>query len=165
MIKKIWTIIKELVILVIVAIIVQKFVLDICVAQGISMYPNINDNDKFIEEKITTKIHTYKRGMIITFYSDEEEKYFIKRIIGIPGDKVEIKKGAIYVNERRIKEDYLENKIVTEPEMTITVPSKHVFALGDNRGISYDSRYFGCVPFRDIRGHVLFRVYPFSFKK
>ena len=107
-----------------------------------------------------------------TYYVLENGKRsYIKRVIGLPGDYVEIKEGSVYINGEKLKEDYLQAGIVTDMIQgnrdesyfnNFTVPKNCVFAMGDNRTGSTDCRSFGCIPLDKIEGKVLFRFWPFS---
>lgn len=99
------------------------------------------------------------------------KKSYIKRVIGLPGDYVEIKDGAVYINGEKLQEDYLQPGVVTDMIQgmydqsyfnNFTVPENCVFAMGDNRTGSTDCRSFGCIPLEKIEGKVLFRFWPFS---
>ena len=99
------------------------------------------------------------------------KRSYIKRVIGIPRDYVEIKNGAVYINGEKLQEDYLQPGVVTDMIQgnseesyfnNFTVPDNCVFAMGDNRPGSTDCRSFGCIPLEKIEGKVLFRSWPFS---
>ena len=99
------------------------------------------------------------------------KRSYIKRVIGLPGEYIEIKNGNVYIDGKRLKEDYLEDGIVTDMVQgskdgkfftEFTVPENHVFAIGDNRPGSTDCRAFGCIPLEKIEGTVSFRFWPFS---
>lgn len=99
------------------------------------------------------------------------KRSYIKRVIGIPRDYVEIKNGAVYINGEKLQEDYLQPGVVTDMIQgnseesyfnNFTVPDNCVFAMGDNRPGSTDCRSFGCIPLEKIEGKVLFRFWPFS---
>ena len=99
------------------------------------------------------------------------KKSYIKRVIGLPGDYVEIKDGGVYINGEKLKEDYLKSGVVTDMIQgardvsyfnNFTVPENCVFAMGDNRPGSTDCRSFGCIPLEKIEGKVMFRFWPFS---
>ncbi len=97
------------------------------------------------------------------------KKSYIKRVIGVPGDYLEIKEGSVYINGEKLEEDYLQDGVVTdmaqandEEVFAITIPENCVFAMGDNRTGSTDCRSFGCVPLEKIEGTVSFRFWPFS---
>jgi signal peptidase I len=84
---------------------------------------------------------------------------YIKRVVGVPGDKLEIKRGAVWINGRLLVEPYVSmpmNASETYPYQSVTVPPGHYFVMGDNRGNSYDSRYWGFVPRENIIGTPMF---------
>lgn len=91
---------------------------------------------------------------------------YIKRVIGLPGDKISIREGKVYVNDVELDEPYLVEGLKTESmggEFTeITVPQNCVFAMGDNRDESKDSREFGCIPIEKIEGKVIVRIWPLN---
>ena len=91
---------------------------------------------------------------------------YIKRVIALPGEHVEIKDGAVYINDEKFQEDYLQEGIVTDVIgagfSDFIVPENCVFAMGDNRPGSTDCRAFGCIPLEKIEGTVAFRFWPFS---
>ena len=99
------------------------------------------------------------------------KRSYIKRVIGLPGEYIEIKNGSVYIDGKRLQEDYLQDGVVTDMVQgnrdetfftDFTVPENYVFALGDNRPGSTDSRSFGCIPLEKIEGTVAFRFWPFS---
>lgn len=89
---------------------------------------------------------------------------YIKRVIALPGDKVEIKDGNVYVNDEKLKEDYLAGGVTTSAKVKglddFRVPQNCVFAMGDNRGHSTDCREFGCIPLEKIESKVAIRIWP-----
>ncbi len=91
---------------------------------------------------------------------------YIKRVIGLPGEHVEIKDGNVYINGDLLQEDYLQDYVVTEAlggcYIDIVVPENTVYALGDNRGESTDSRRFGCIPVNKIESKAVFRFWPLN---
>ena len=91
---------------------------------------------------------------------------YIKRVIGLPGEHIQIKDGKVYVNEEELEEDYLQPGIVTDNSegifYDIVVPENTVFAMGDNRNSSVDCRAFGCIPLEKIEGNVLLRFWPLN---
>ena len=107
-----------------------------------------------------------------TYYVLESGKRsYIKRVIGLPGEYIEIKNGAVYIDGEKLEEDYLQPGVVTDFVQgskdgnfftDFTVPENCVFALGDNRTGSTDSRSFGCIPQKKIEGTVSFRFWPLS---
>ncbi|MDP1792705.1 MAG: signal peptidase I, partial [Acidimicrobiales bacterium] len=105
------------------------------------------------------------RGDIIVFERPPREqaaqiKDLIKRVIGLPGDKVTARSGLVFVNDKELPEPYLEPGTNTIMEGEVTVPEGHVFVMGDNRGSSRDSRFFGPIKQSTIVGHAYVRVWP-----
>ena len=91
---------------------------------------------------------------------------YIKRVIALPGDKVEIKDGNVYVNDEKLQEDYLAGGVTTSAKVKglddFRVPQNCVFAMGDNRGHSTDCREFGCIPLEKIESKVAIRIWPLN---
>ena len=91
---------------------------------------------------------------------------YIKRVIGLPGDHVEIKYGKVYINDKEYKEDYLQEGIITDNGqgycVDLVVPANCVFAMGDNRSQSTDSRCLGCIPLEKIESKVWIRIWPLN---
>mgnify|MGYP002764449672 CR=1 FL=1 len=91
---------------------------------------------------------------------------YIKRVIGLPGDHVEIKNNKVYINGEKLKEDYLDSSVVTTPcdgaFTDLIVPEGYIYVLGDNRPQSTDSRSFGCIPIDKVEGKVAFRFWPLN---
>ena len=110
-------------------------------------------------------------GKFSYYVLESGKKSYIKRVIAVPGDYVEIKNGGVYINGEKLQEDYLQPGVVTDMIQgnseesyfnNFTVPDDCVFAMGDNRPGSTDCRSFGCIPLEKIEGKVLFRFWPFS---
>jgi signal peptidase I len=134
------------------------------------MEPNLFEKDQLIVQKISK---LYKGGItygdIVTVNADNlighmSDKNIIKRVIGLPGDIIEVKGGFVYRNNVKLDETYLADTVRTterEPMYTkYTVPKDSVYVLGDNRAVSLDSRTFGPVENSRIIGEVLIRFYP-----
>ncbi|MEO3945506.1 signal peptidase I [Gorillibacterium sp. CAU 1737] len=140
------------------------------VAEGIvvptgSMLPTIQENDRFLIEKLVP-LTRFEFGDIVVFYPpvpEKEKERFIKRLIGLPGDTIEVKEGSLYRNGEQWNEPYLQEEM-TYTFGPVTVPSGHYFMLGDNRNISYDSHLWEdpFVPRDQLIGKVVCRFYPFS---
>lgn len=136
---------------------------------GPSMNATLQNKDVMFEEKISLFTNSIKRGDIVTFYShDKERPSYIKRVIGLAGDTIELKEGKIYLNGTELNEPYLTKDTVTEggtfldDNVKYTVPKDSYFVFGDNREVSEDSRYFGPVKAKDIQGRVFVRIFPFK---
>ncbi|BAH06736.1 signal peptidase I [Clostridium kluyveri] len=145
-------------ILIIVMILVVKlFVVDIVKVDGMSMYPTLTDKDRIVVDKYSAMTKDYNYGDIIIFhpYTDNNVLY-IKRVIGLPNDKITINDGKVFVNNKELSEKYLPSDIQTYSDITsFTVPNNEVFVLGDNRNNSSDSRYFGSIPLNRIKAKML----------
>lgn len=148
---------------------INEFIIARADVKGISMCSTLYDKDVLFIEKLSLLTDSIKRGEIIVFDSNNENgDFYIKRVIGIEGDEIEIKNGKVLLNGKELKEDYLDEDEVTKPAAFMQNHKKYkikdgeVFVLGDNRAVSYDSRYFGPIKIKDIEGHVIARCYPFD---
>jgi signal peptidase I len=137
-----------------------SFVCRPAVVDGSSMQPTLYNKNVVLTEKVTKEM---KHGEVVVFDARPvDEEYYIKRVIGLPGDNVEIRDGSVYVNGEKLEEAYLREGTRTEPEMNLTVPEGEVFVLGDNREVSKDSRMFGLIDCKQVEGKAVYRVYPFD---
>ncbi|TCO73823.1 signal peptidase I [Marinisporobacter balticus] len=159
--------IKTIVISVVIALVITTFIRPTLV-KGYSMYPTLNEYDYLIINKIPYMMHEPERGDIVVFKShlkteDGKEKDLIKRVIGIPEDHIKITGGEVFVNGEKLDERYI-NGDYTSGEIDIEVPENKIFAMGDNRENSLDSRdeRVGPVGIDTVRGKVLVRLYPFN---
>ena len=135
--------------------------------QGDSMEPNFHENEYLLTDKLSYRFGEPKRGDVIVFkappnYRDE----YIKRIMAVPGDKVEILNSQLFINEQPINEAFLAEGTITSPGQFLTenksvvVPENSYFVMGDNRSHSLDSRSFGFVPRDKITGKAWFVYWP-----
>lgn len=159
--------IKEWIICIIVAgaiaFFIKGYVFDIIQVSGTSMVPTLHDSDRVAVEKISLYNDNLKHGEIIIFDPGSKGRgIYIKRIIGLPGDEIEISNGSVYVNGKKLEESYLKPGTYTEGDQKLTVPNDSIFVLGDNREVSEDSRYIGPIPIKNIKGHAILRVFPFN---
>ena len=135
------------------------------IVSGESMEYTLDDKDILIAERRAYDNTPPQRGDIIVLNdkTDNEERYIIKRVIGIPGDTVKTQGDTVYINGNKLEEEYLSVEISDIGETnTYKVKDGEVFVLGDNRPVSYDSRYFGTVSTDEIIGKTKYRVYPFN---
>lgn len=145
-------------------VLVIKFVAYSAYTPTASMYNTLQTKDKFVISRIEYKNKDPQRGDIISFNSTQvskNEPQLIKRIIGLPGDTIEIKQGNVYVNGTLLKENYaLKDKFTSQTKYV--VPENCYFVMGDNRANSYDSRYWKApyVKRSDIIGKAKFKYYP-----
>ncbi len=137
---------------------------------GESMYPNLHNHQYLITNIISLKIGDPKLGDVVVFKApNEPEKDFIKRVIGIKGDKISILEGKVYLNDKQLDESkYLDSSVKTyggsflKEGQSIVVPEEYFFVLGDNRSYSSDSREWGLVPKKNIIGISKFIYWPAS---
>lgn len=127
-----------------------------------SMFPTIKKGDQIFVTKVYN-INNIKRGDIVVFDSKELNDMLIKRVVGLPGDKVEVKEdGEVYINGQHLVEDYVKNH--SEKTGEFQVPEGKFLMLGDNRSNSLDARYWNnpYIDGSDIKGTAKLRVYPFD---
>ncbi len=159
--------IKSISLAVVIAVLIKTFIFNTTYVLGNSMYPTLHEKDRLFANKISLYFSSPSRGDVVVLKApDNPSKDYIKRVIGLDGDIVEIKDGKVYVNGELLKEDYIEKDSFTHiyGESYWEVPKGQVFVLGDNRdeGASKDSRYFGCVSLKSIKGITGFRYFPFD---
>ncbi|MBQ6900056.1 MAG: signal peptidase I [Firmicutes bacterium] len=161
--------IRDILIAVAIAAVILAFFKPIIIQQQ-SMEPNFYSGDYVITSRQAYNIFgDPQRGDIIVFksdlYTDEgEAKNLIKRIIGLPGDTVEIIEGEVYLNGEVLNEEYIKEPGLSGEMEAVTVPEGELFVMGDNRRVSQDSRSgaVGTISQNTIVGKVVVRVYPFS---
>ena len=130
--------------------------------EGTSMMPSLDDQERIFVNKFVYRIGAIQRGDIVVFrYPRDPSKSYIKRVIGVAGDRVRIEDGQVFLNDRPIEEDYVPRDFADQrscPELT--VPSESFFVLGDHRNMSNDSRDFGPVNQAFIFGKAVFGYWP-----
>ncbi|OGC60682.1 signal peptidase I [candidate division WWE3 bacterium RIFOXYC1_FULL_40_10] len=147
--------------------IVFIFVAKLLIVEGESMVPALANGEQLISEKISVKINPVKRGEIVIFKSPvNSSALIIKRVIGLPGDSVEIQNGKVLLNGSLLEEKYLANNTVTIGKEKLAdnkpfmVPNNSYILMGDNRQHSTDSRDWGSIPQENIVGRGLVVYYP-----
>ncbi len=160
-------IVKTLATAFILAIGIRTLVAEARYIPSSSMEPTLEINDRLIIEKISYRFKTPQRGDVVVFSPTDKLKEqnfkdaFIKRVIGLPGETVEVKGEKVYVNGKALREKYIEEA----PEYTygpVTVPQGQYLVLGDNRNNSYDSHYWGFVPRKNLIGRAIVRFWPIN---
>ena len=161
---------KDILIAFVIAVVVLQFIKPTVVKQR-SMEPNFYTNDYLFVSRQSYKLlgGDPERGDVIVFRSDlvtedGRTKLLIKRVIGLPGARVEIHDGKVFVNGEAIDDSYTMDQFTAGTMDEITVPEDSLFCMGDNRTVSVDSRSskVGCVPYDAIMGKVVFRLLPFK---
>ena len=143
------------VIIVIIVVLIRTFLVTPVRVSGDSMHDTLVDGDILLLKKYNKSFERYD---IVVF--DRNGEQLIKRIIGLPGEYIECVDGKIYINDALIKD--IDTNLVTSDFNKIYIPENHYFVLGDNRPISNDSRYFGPINKKDIKGTVSFTIFPFG---
>lgn len=143
------------------------FLGELLLVTGNSMHPILKNNEQIIGEKISLNLREPKRGEIVIFRHPQESILIIKRVVGLPEEKVRIENDQIFINGKILEEPYLEN-VDTRPGKTITegkehtIPEDHYLLLGDNRNESMDGRTWGFLPKENITSRALLVYYPFE---
>ncbi|MFH1392649.1 MAG: signal peptidase I [bacterium] len=150
--------IKALAISVVLAFGIRYFIVQPFKVQGASMEPNFTENDYLIIDEFTPRLKTYQRGDIVVF--KHASSFYIKRIIGLPNENIEIRDNKVYINSLVLNEDYLTEK--TSGTIDITLKQDEYFVLGDNRDSSSDSRSWGILDKSLIIGRVWLRLLPLN---
>lgn len=154
---------RELAITVVLALAVffmLRFTIDTVIVVGISMEPSFSSGQRVLVSKVSYRMHEPERGDVIVFEPvNGEREDLIKRIIALPGDNVEVRDSAVYVNGTRLKEPYIKDRpdyFLPEQE----VPANSYFVLGDNRNRSNDSHHGWFVPRQNIVGKAWVSIWP-----
>lgn len=158
--------IRDLIIVVLIAVCIITLVKPIIVKKT-SMEPTLYQDDYLIISKQAYTIFGEpRRGDIVVFPHDEGDvtELYIKRVIGLPGEKITIENGIVLINGEAIEERYTKNGVTLGDVKDYLVPAGKVYVMGDNREVSVDSRTdeVGCIAIKDITGKALIRVYPFG---
>lgn len=153
-------VVETIVIALLIALVIRHFVVEVFVVDGKSMEPTLFTGERLLVNKFVYRLRNPRPGDIIVFrYPKNPERDFIKRVVAVEGDTVEIAEGVVYVNGNELDEPYVEYRDTSGIEPQV-VPEGAVWVLGDNRNNSEDSRYFGEVPLENIKGRAFFRFWP-----
>lgn len=157
---------KTIIIVGLLAFVIRTFLVQPFIVEGESMSPKFHTNDYLIVDKISYRFSAPKRGDIIVFkYPNDTSVNYVKRVIGLPGDRVEITGGHVTVNSKQLQESYISSSVVTQmlngrSQEGFNVPADNYFVLGDNRPNSSDSREWGFMPKPDLIGRVAVELLP-----
>lgn len=151
-----------LVFVLIAAMALRGYVFQNTRVDGDSMYPNFFTDEQVFVEKLSYLVNEPKRGEVIICRYTDYGKAVIKRVIGLPGETVEISHGKTYINGVELDESAYWNDYILGDMSPVTVPENSVFVMGDNRNVSLDSRMEGPVPYYRIIGRAVFVIWPFQ---
>jgi len=164
----VWEITKIIIIALLIVIPIRYFIFQPFFVKGQSMEPNFENGDYLIIDQISYRFRDPQRGEIVVFkYPQAPSQRYIKRIVGLPGETIEVKDGQVIIfNEkgRQILDEgnYLPPGTFTPGEIKVILAKDEYFVLGDNRISSADSRRFGPLPRENIIGRVFLRAWPFT---
>ena len=159
---------------VLLALVVKTFLLQAFYIPSLSMAPTLEKGDRVLVNKLSYRLHDVNRGDVVVFERPEDEAAsdihdLIKRVVGLPGEEIVIKDGGVYVDGERLEEGYLPDDVATSTDTTpykctdddpCEVPEDRVWVMGDNRGDSRDSRFFGPIEESSIVGRAFVIVWP-----
>ncbi|MCT2536199.1 signal peptidase I [Aquibacillus koreensis] len=170
LLKEVLSWIKAIAIALIIVLVCRQFILTPSIVKGESMMPNLHDGDRII----LVKFSSIDRFDEIAFHAPDSEENYVKRVIGLPGDTIEMKDDALYINGEKQNEPYLDSyksQLAEDEHFTDdftlesltneqVVPEGYYFVMGDNRIISKDSREFGFISEDEVIGDVKMRIWP-----
>lgn len=152
---------ETLVLAFLLALVVRTFVLESYQVSGYSMEPTLQNGERVLVNKLILRFEPPKPNEIVVFRSPViPSQDWIKRVIAVPGERVGIKNGQVYIDGRRVAEPFLKYQDPASNYKTISVPPGYLFVLGDNRPDSYDSRYFGLLKESLVRGEAFVVWWP-----
>lgn len=146
--------------------VIQTFVLQTFRVEGVSMEDSLEPDQHLLIDKLTPRFDDYSRGDIVVLHPpdepDPDSVPFIKRVIGVAGDHVEVRDDGVWVNGMELDEAYVNPDYLTEPFQwkTFDVPQGEILVMGDHRDESLDSREFGSVPVGNVIGRAVLRFWP-----
>src|SRR5438128_715714 len=157
---RVWT--RDLLIAIGLALVIIVFLYQPVKVEGTSMAPLLSDQERIFINKFVYRFEPIDRGDVVVFwYPLDRSKSFIKRVIGLPGELVEIRQGQVYVNGTHLTESYVPSQYEDATDYgPVRVPVDHYFVMGDHRISSNDSRVFGPVAHRYIYGRAVFAYWP-----
>jgi signal peptidase I len=164
----IWEVLKVALISLAIILPIRYFLVQPFYVKGASMEPNFLDHDYLLIDELSYRLREPVRGEVVVFrYPRNPSEYFIKRVIGLPGEHVVVKDNGVYVGQvgqepTELPETYLGEWIRTVGSQDITLGTQEYFVLGDNRSASLDSRAFGPIKRSDIVGRAWLRAWPFD---
>jgi signal peptidase I len=150
----------------VIALLIKTFLFQAFYIPSESMVPTLKVHDRVLVNKLSYKLHPVHRDDIVVFKapkgSDPGIDDLVKRVIGLPGDRVRAHGGHIYINDKLLQESYLPPGTFTSDFATVKIPANSYWVMGDNRGNSKDSRVFGVIAKHNIVGRVFIRIWPLS---
>lgn len=168
--NEVWEWTKALAIAIALAFFIRTFLFAPFIVEGQSMESTLHNEEKLVVNKAVYYVGEPQRGDIIVFHAEPTRDY-IKRVIAVAGDTLEVKNDVLYINGKQVDEPYLahnreeaksQNIPLTKDVPLITIPAGHIYVMGDNRLNSHDSRAIGPVDLKTVVGRAEFVFWPFS---
>ena len=169
----VWEIVKIAIIALVIVIPVRAFVFQPFFVRGASMEPNFHNFDYLIVDEMSYRLSEPHRGDVIVFYNPQNtSQRFIKRVIGLPGETIKIADGSVFIKPAKAKDFFLldESKYLSSAvktagaeEVKLKLKPEQYFVMGDNRSLSYDSRFFGPLDRKYIIGRMALKMTPTKF--
>lgn len=163
----IWEVFKVFIVASVIVLPIRYFLFQPFIVKGDSMVPNFQSGDYLIIDELSYRFSDPERGDVIVFkYPKDTSQRFIKRVIGVPGETVQIRDGNVYIikngNTAQLNEKYLPENLKTSGNVDVALEASQYFVLGDNREYSFDSRVWGLVLRSNIIGKTFLRVLPLT---
>ncbi|OQA45775.1 MAG: Signal peptidase IB [Chloroflexi bacterium ADurb.Bin325] len=147
---------------IIIALLIHVFLAQATRVYGQSMEPSLHTNERLVIEKLSYRFHGPRRGDVVVLHDPGgSPELLIKRVVGLPGERVTVADGRVFIDGAPLDEPYLDQDTLGRGRSWI-VPPLHIFVMGDNRSASRDSRSFGPVPMDQIVGRALVRYWPLN---
>lgn len=163
---QLWELARFVISVLIIVIPIRTWVAKPFIVSGASMYPTFENSDYLIIDELTYHFRPPERGEVVVFrFPKDESKFFIKRVIGLPGETVTIKGSEVTITKpdgtsEKLQEPYLKELPALSTDLSLKLGPAEYFVLGDNRNVSYDSRAWGTVPADLITGRAFLRLFP-----
>ena len=163
-VRILWELVHDLALAALLCYFLISFVAQAFRVQGTSMLPLLHDGERIIVDKLTYRFEPIRRGDVVVFwYPRDPTVSFIKRVVGLPGETIEVDRGVLLIDGQATREDYIAAASRDRASQPPTrVPPGHYFVMGDHRLSSNDSRNWGEVPQKYIYGRALLRFWPLS---
>ncbi len=165
----IWAVVQELLRIVVpaalVAFLIHLFLAETTIVFGASMEPILHHRQRLVVEKVSYRFMEPQRGDIVVVKSPDISVNLIKRVIGVPGDKIQVVRGLVYLNEQPLQEPYVQNErpqAHKDNEPFLILNDSQYYIMGDNRDNSRDSRSFGPIQAQEIVGRAWLRYWPLT---
>ncbi|MFC1540469.1 signal peptidase I [Candidatus Margulisiibacteriota bacterium] len=157
--------VETIVVAFVLALVIRAFFMQVFWIPSSSMEPTLDINDRIVVNKVAFHFREPRRQEIVVFRqvgsSIASKRDLIKRVMGLPGEELEIKDGVVYINDKAVEETHPMNRDFSEFGPIVIAPTSY-FVMGDNRPASADSRYWGFLPRENIIGPAFLRIWPLS---